>query len=352
MNARDARARTIERGQTWFWSRSRQELWHKGATSGNVQRVAGRLDCDGDALLALVDQTGVRLPHRRAHLLLQRSRRRRRRAARRCCRLARVIAERAEAADPEASYTARCSKASPRSARRWVRRPRRSRARPRGPRRRVVDESADVLYHLAVLWRSRGATSRRSPPSASRRRDEPAAHRPHPPAVAEMSVKPTLDEVRAGGRPGSSRSSHTFIDDCETPVSAFLKLRDGGPRVPARVGRAGAARRALLVHRHSPAAVVAGVGDQLAVRSARRAIRTSTPSTRSGPSRTWSRRSAGAADREPRRSPAARSASSATTWCARSSACRTSRPDDRRPAGHGADAHRCWSCSSTTCATR
>ncbi len=46
-------------GETYFWSRSRGELWHKGATSGNVQRVREiRYDCDGDALLMLVDPTG------------------------------------------------------------------------------------------------------------------------------------------------------------------------------------------------------------------------------------------------------------------------------------------------------
>ena len=46
-------------GETHFWSRSRGELWHKGATSGNVQRVREiRYDCDGDALLMLVDPAG------------------------------------------------------------------------------------------------------------------------------------------------------------------------------------------------------------------------------------------------------------------------------------------------------
>src|SRR3712207_7507488 len=58
MNA-DALARTRETGETHFWSRSRQELWHKGETSGNVQRVrALRYDCDHDAVLALVEPAG------------------------------------------------------------------------------------------------------------------------------------------------------------------------------------------------------------------------------------------------------------------------------------------------------
>src|SRR4051812_5278848 len=55
----EALARTRETGQTWFWSRSRQELWHKGETSGNVQRVRElRWDCDADTLLALVEPAG------------------------------------------------------------------------------------------------------------------------------------------------------------------------------------------------------------------------------------------------------------------------------------------------------
>ena len=50
---------TLEQRTTWFWSRSRQELWHKGATSGNTQRLAElRYDCDADGLLALVHPAG------------------------------------------------------------------------------------------------------------------------------------------------------------------------------------------------------------------------------------------------------------------------------------------------------
>jgi phosphoribosyl-AMP cyclohydrolase len=51
--------RTFAIGETVFWSRSRRELWHKGATSGNVQRVrALHIDCDGDTLLAVVEPAG------------------------------------------------------------------------------------------------------------------------------------------------------------------------------------------------------------------------------------------------------------------------------------------------------
>jgi phosphoribosyl-AMP cyclohydrolase len=58
MNA-ESLQRTLETGETVFWSRSRGELWHKGATSGNIQRVREvRVDCDADTLLILVDPAG------------------------------------------------------------------------------------------------------------------------------------------------------------------------------------------------------------------------------------------------------------------------------------------------------
>jgi phosphoribosyl-AMP cyclohydrolase / phosphoribosyl-ATP pyrophosphohydrolase len=51
--------RTLESGETWFWSRSRSELWHKGATSGRTQRVVGvAADCDADALVVAVEPRG------------------------------------------------------------------------------------------------------------------------------------------------------------------------------------------------------------------------------------------------------------------------------------------------------
>jgi phosphoribosyl-AMP cyclohydrolase len=50
---------TLERGETYFWSRSRQEIWHKGATSGNIQRVVDvYVDCDADTLLVKVQPAG------------------------------------------------------------------------------------------------------------------------------------------------------------------------------------------------------------------------------------------------------------------------------------------------------
>lgn len=58
MNA-ESLERTLETKETWFWSRARQQLWHKGESSGNRQRVVDLLvDCDGDALLLLVNPLG------------------------------------------------------------------------------------------------------------------------------------------------------------------------------------------------------------------------------------------------------------------------------------------------------
>ena len=57
---RESMKKTLETGYTWFWSRSRQELWNKGATSGHLQRVVSICsDCDDDTLLIRVVQTGA-----------------------------------------------------------------------------------------------------------------------------------------------------------------------------------------------------------------------------------------------------------------------------------------------------
>jgi phosphoribosyl-ATP pyrophosphohydrolase/phosphoribosyl-AMP cyclohydrolase len=151
--------RTLAEGETWFWSRSRGELWHKGATSGHVQRVrAVRVDCDADALVVLVDQTGVPC-HTGAdtcfHASLAGD------AAEPFAALGAleaVIAARSEAADPEASYTARLLSRGPDAVGKKVGEEATevAMALKGGERERVVEESADLLYHLAVLWRAAG----------------------------------------------------------------------------------------------------------------------------------------------------------------------------------------------------
>lgn len=56
---RESLRKTLDSGETWFWSRSRQQLWHKGETSGHIQQVESvRYDCDSDALLISVEQIG------------------------------------------------------------------------------------------------------------------------------------------------------------------------------------------------------------------------------------------------------------------------------------------------------
>ena len=58
--SRESLSKMLETGYTWFYSRSRQELWNKGATSGNLQRVIEIFsDCDNDTLLIKADQTGA-----------------------------------------------------------------------------------------------------------------------------------------------------------------------------------------------------------------------------------------------------------------------------------------------------
>ncbi len=150
----DALARTRESGEMHFWSRSRGELWHKGETSGNVQRLRGlRYDCDEDALLALVEpagpacHTGERTCFYRgdmepaAHEALP--------------ALERVIDER-RAAAAEESYTARLL-ADPLHVGEKVGEEAEevSRAAAGESDERVAEEAADVLYHLSVLLASR-----------------------------------------------------------------------------------------------------------------------------------------------------------------------------------------------------
>ena len=154
MNA-EALARTRETGEMHFWSRSRDELWHKGATSGNTQALkALRLDCDGDAILALVEpagpacHTGERtcfhngeLEPPAPHEALP--------------ALERVLVER-DRDRPEGSYTATLLADPPRIGDK-VREEADEVARAAAGEsdERVAEEAADVLYHLEVLMLSR-----------------------------------------------------------------------------------------------------------------------------------------------------------------------------------------------------
>jgi phosphoribosyl-AMP cyclohydrolase / phosphoribosyl-ATP pyrophosphohydrolase len=152
----EAVERTRATGELHLWSRSRDELWHKGATSGNTQRVrALRLDCDGDALLALVEpagpacHTGERtcfhngeLEPPAPHEALP--------------GLERTLAARA-AERPAGSYTVELLDDPARIGAKVEEEAEEvARAAREESDERVDEEAADVLYHLLVLLRSRG----------------------------------------------------------------------------------------------------------------------------------------------------------------------------------------------------
>jgi len=152
----EAVARTRETGQLHLWSRSREELWHKGATSGNVQRVrALRLDCDGDALLALVEPAGPAC-HTGARTCFHNGELAPPAPHEALPALERTLAARA-AERPEGSYTVELLADPPRIGAKVMEEAEEvARAAREEGDDRVDEEAADVLYHLAVLLRSRG----------------------------------------------------------------------------------------------------------------------------------------------------------------------------------------------------
>jgi phosphoribosyl-AMP cyclohydrolase / phosphoribosyl-ATP pyrophosphohydrolase len=147
--------RTRATGELHLWSRSRDELWHKGATSGNVQRVrALRMDCDGDAVLALVEPAGpachtgertcfhngdvdARAPHEALP------------------ELERTLGDR-QRERPAGSYTVTLLDDPPLIGEKVMEEAEEvARAARQESDDRVDEEAADVLYHLTVLLRSR-----------------------------------------------------------------------------------------------------------------------------------------------------------------------------------------------------
>jgi len=140
----EAERRTRQRGEAWFWSRSRREYWHKGATSGNTMAVEElRDDCDGDALLLRVRPNGPAC-HTGAVSCFAPA-------------LWRTIAERAQSR-PAGSYTAAlldegtaaCARKVGEEAVELVT------ASLAETDERVLEEAADLVYHLYVLLASRG----------------------------------------------------------------------------------------------------------------------------------------------------------------------------------------------------
>ena len=146
----EALRRTRETGEMHFFSRSRQEPWHKGATSGNKQSVKEiRYDCDGDALLALVEPAGPAC-HTGERTCFHRGELDPAAPHESLPALERTLAERARTR-PEGSYTARLL-ADPELVRAKMR------EEAEEVDDRVAEEAADVIYHLAVLLRERGLT--------------------------------------------------------------------------------------------------------------------------------------------------------------------------------------------------
>ena len=147
-------ARTLETGETWFWSRSRNELWHKGETSGNTQQVVSMSsDCDNDAIVVLVNpagpacHTGARscfgIDHEQLDSVLQ--------------ELYELIKSR-QAERPEGSYTTYLfdkgldkilKKVGEESAETII-------AAKNDDPKQLVAETADLLYHLLVMLVARG----------------------------------------------------------------------------------------------------------------------------------------------------------------------------------------------------
>ena len=152
-----ALARTRETGELHLWSRSRDELWHKGATSGNVQKVrALRYDCDADAVLALVEPAGPAC-HTGERTCFHQGEVAERAPHEALPSLERTIVARRNAGDTGASYTARLL-ADPGFIGEKVQEEAEevARAARQESDERVAEEAADVLYHLEVLLASRG----------------------------------------------------------------------------------------------------------------------------------------------------------------------------------------------------
>ena len=157
MNA-EALRRTRQTGEIHFFSRSRQELWHKGATSGNTQAVkAIRYDCDGDALVALVEPTGPAC-HTGERTCFHRGDLEPQAPYEALPTLQRTIAARA-AQRPAGSYTTTLLD-DPSLAGAKVQEEAEEvvRAVREESDERVAEEAADVLYHLTVLLAGRELT--------------------------------------------------------------------------------------------------------------------------------------------------------------------------------------------------
>ena len=206
----DALQRTRETGELHLWSRSRNELWHKGATSGNTQAVkALRYDCDADALLALVEpagpacHTGERTCFHRGDLSAG--------AARGAARAG--AHARARAAErPEGSYTGRAARQPAADRREGEEEAEEvARAAREETDERVDNEAADVLYHLPCCCARAGCALA----------DAAEVLREPPPLTPPSALR---DRAVAGGGPRRSRAS-TTSSRCATRSSTTARRR-------------------------------------------------------------------------------------------------------------------------------
>lgn len=147
--------RTRATGELHLWSRSRQELWHKGATSGNTQAIrALRVDCDGDALLALVEPAGPAC-HTGERTCFHRGELQPRAPYETLPALERTLRERARQR-PAGSYTVELLDDPRRIGEKVMEEAEEvARAAREESDERVHEEAADLLYHLLVLLHSR-----------------------------------------------------------------------------------------------------------------------------------------------------------------------------------------------------
>ena len=157
---REALDRTLDSGEIHFWSRSRQELWHKGETSGNTMRLRSlRYDCDADALLALVEPAGPAC-HTGERTCFYRSVGGSAIAAHEALpTLARTLAARHREM-PAASYTAELFRAGPDQIGAKIEEEAEevARAGREESDQRLREEAADLVYHLGVALEARGLT--------------------------------------------------------------------------------------------------------------------------------------------------------------------------------------------------
>jgi len=148
--------RTRATGELHLWSRSRDELWHKGATSGNTQAVRSlRVDCDGDALLALVEPAGPAC-HTGERTCFHRGEFEPPAPHETLPALERTLRERASER-PEGSYTVELLDDPRRIGEKVMEEAEEvARATREETDERVAEEAADLVYHLLVLLHSRG----------------------------------------------------------------------------------------------------------------------------------------------------------------------------------------------------